>query len=368
MALPVIPGRSTQGVTRGVELLACVASGSMTDRSPTKVAELIARKRGRASGVELVRSGVNHVFVVDDLVIRLAPPSADIDREAKTAKLLAGKGIAIPTLVDWGIADGQPFTAWERVQADSADVDFNRLGQEIGRLHGLDPSAVADELQLPWCDEASWLDLDAGLDAAEAANVVPDGDIDILRACWEQLRSWGDRCRSAGSPVICHGDVHPQNVIMQQGRAIVVDWDTICLGPPQWDHVALLTWSDRWGGQPRAYSDFAAGYGASFSGDRLASDLARLRLLAPTIHLIARGATSARHAAEAQLRIRYLARRSDRPRLDAPVAAAAQTGISSHPQHPVSMLLWFVKDQFWCVSEVLAGQGWATPVGRAGSY
>jgi hypothetical protein len=34
----------------------------------------------------------------------------------------------------------------------------------------------------------------------------------------------------------------------------------------------------------------------------------------------------------------------------------------------VSMLLWFVKDQFSCVSEVLAGQGWATPVGKAGSY
>ncbi len=253
-----------------------------------------------------MRSGVNDVYVVDDLVIRLAPPSADIERQAKAANLLTESGIAIPTLVDWGIVDNRPFTAWERVEADpSIDVDFRELGHEIGRLHHIDPSLATDVLALPWCDEASWLDLDAGLDAADAANVVPRGDIEILRACWEQLRSWGERCRATGSPVICHGDVHPQNVIMREGKAIVIDWDTICLGPPQWDHAALLTWSSRWGGRPSAYPDFAVGYDTSFSGDQLANDLARLRLLAPTVNLIARGATSARHAAEAQIRIKY---------------------------------------------------------------
>lgn len=46
----------------------------MTGRSPTEVAELIARELGRPSTVELVCSGINEVFVVDVLVIRLAPP------------------------------------------------------------------------------------------------------------------------------------------------------------------------------------------------------------------------------------------------------------------------------------------------------
>lgn len=271
-----------------------------------RIAELIARDLGRLSAVELLRSGINDVYAVDDLVIRLAPPDADVERQTKAAEMLAREGLAIPALVDSGIVEDRPFTAWERVEADpSAVVDFRQLGAAINRLHHIDPAAVADELTLPWCDEASWLDLDANLDIAEAADVVPLADIEILRGRWHELRSWGDRCRAAGRAVVCHGDVHPQNMIMRHGQPVVIDWDTICLGPPQWDHAALLTWSERWGGETSAYPDFAAGYGISFAGDHLANDLARLRLLAPTVHLIVKGADSARHAAEARRRIAY---------------------------------------------------------------
>ncbi len=271
-----------------------------------RIAASIASTLGRLCEVELVRSGANEVYTVDDLVIRLAPPGADVERQAEVANLLALQGIALPELVDWGVVDDRPFTVWERVQPDpSIAVDFRRLGAEINRLHHVDPAVLADELPLPWCDEASWLDLDASLDAAEVARVVAVADIEILRGCWEELRSWGDRCRAAGGAVVCHGDVHPQNVIMRQGQPIVIDWDTICLGPPQWDHAALLTWSECWGGEPGAYPDFAAGYGTSFGTDQLADDLARLRLLAATVNLIGRGANSPLHALEARRRIRY---------------------------------------------------------------
>jgi aminoglycoside phosphotransferase (APT) family kinase protein len=262
----------------------------MTSRSSARIAEVIARSAGRLSKVELVRSGMNDVYAVDDLVIRLPPPGVDIERQTHAARLLARQGVATPTLVDSGVVDDQPFTVWERVQADPVgSIDFRQLGSEINRLHRIDPAALTGEITLPWCDEESWLDLDASLDAAEAANLVPLADIDILRGWWEQLRSWGDRCRAAGNPVVCHGDVHPQNVIMRHGEPIVIDWDTICLGPPQWDHAALLTWSDRWGGEPSAYPNFTAGYGASFASDQLANDLADSQQL----------------AAEAQLRIKY---------------------------------------------------------------
>ncbi len=272
-----------------------------------RTAEGIASELGRRPAAALVRSGANEVFTVDDLVIRLAPPGVDVANHVRAASVLAGHGMAIPELVASGVVNERAFTAWERVEADrGAGLDFRQLGAEIGRLHRIDPDAAAAEMALPWCDEAQWLDLDPILDAAEAADVVLPGDIGILRGCWEQLRSWGDRCRAAGGPpVVCHGDVHPGNVIMRRGRPVVVDWDTICLGPPQWDHAALLTWSDRWDGEIGAYARFAAGYGADLAGDPLARDLARLRLLAPTVNLIARAAGNERYAAEARLRIRY---------------------------------------------------------------
>ncbi|MGF1600091.1 MAG: phosphotransferase enzyme family protein [Acidimicrobiales bacterium] len=278
----------------------------MTRRLSAQLAVVIAHRVGRRSTPELVRSGANEVYAVDDLVIRIAPPGSDGAAQAAAARMLAGHGIALPALVDSGIVDDQPYTIWERIPADPGTVvDFRGLGAEIGRLHRIDPAALDGLATLPWCDEASWLDLDTHLDAAEAADVVSPADIEILRASWVQLRSWGSRCRTAGQPVVCHGDVHPQNVIMRHGKPIVIDWDTLCLGPPQWDHAALMTWAGRWGGSPDAYPRFAAGYGRNFAGDDLANDLARLRLLAPTVNLIVKGASDARYAAEAQRRMRY---------------------------------------------------------------
>lgn len=60
--------------------------------------------------------------------------------------------------------------------------------------------------------------------------------------------------------MVCHGDVHPQNVLMRSdGRIAILDWDRLCLGPPAWDHAALLTWEGRWGGEPGTYEASAAG-------------------------------------------------------------------------------------------------------------
>jgi hypothetical protein len=92
---------------------------------------------------------------------------------------------------------------------------------------------------------------------------------------------------------------------MRAGQAIIVDWDTIYVGPLQWDHSALLTWAERWGGQPGDYSAFADGYGESFIDDPLATELAKMRLLAPTGNMIVKGQHDHRAAAEATLRMRY---------------------------------------------------------------
>ena len=61
--------------------------------------------------------------------------------------------------------------------------------------------------------------------------------------------------------VVCHGDVHPGNVLMSADGPVVIDWDMVCAAPAAWDHSALLTWEERWGGTPGLYASFAAGYG-----------------------------------------------------------------------------------------------------------
>jgi len=113
--------------------------------------------------------------------------------------------------------------------------------------------------------------------------------------------------------VICHGDVHPGNVMQSPEGPVLLDWDLVCRGPRAWDHAALMTWSTRWGGQPDLYERFAAGYGASMRGDALAEALAELRLVAATLMRVRAGRTDPIAAAEAGRRLRYWRGDDDAP-------------------------------------------------------
>jgi thiamine kinase-like enzyme len=138
----------------------------------------------------------------------------------------------------------------------------------------------------------------------ESADLVDADGLAALRSACVALRGWHDRARQ-DVLVVCHGDVHPRNVLMRGDDVVLIDWDAICLGPPAWDHAALMTWADRWGGAAETYADFARGYGADLRDSPLARELADLRLVAPTINMIMSGATNAAHAAEARARMRY---------------------------------------------------------------
>jgi Ser/Thr protein kinase RdoA (MazF antagonist) len=83
--------------------------------------------------------------------------------------------------------------------------------------------------------------------------------------------------------VVCHGDVHPGNVIQSADGPVLLDWDLLCRGPAAWDHAPLMTWTERWGGEPGIYEAFAEGYGRSMRGDLVAQAIAELRLVAATL-------------------------------------------------------------------------------------
>jgi hypothetical protein len=92
---------------------------------------------------------------------------------------------------------------------------------------------------------------------------------------------------------------------MSDGEVVIIDWDTVCIGPPEWDHVALMTWASRWGGEPKTYDEFAQGYGADLRLSDGAQLLMQLRLLAPTINLAGRAAREPRFADEPKRRLEY---------------------------------------------------------------
>jgi Ser/Thr protein kinase RdoA (MazF antagonist) len=267
---------------------------------------MAAGRHGIKDPIEPLRTSDNHVFRAGDVVIRVAPRSANVSGQVALARWLVSEGFPVAApLAGPDVVDGAKLSLWEYIHADEhRPTDFEQLGEVVARLHGVPSARLENVVELPFCGDAAWLAVERNLALAEAANLVEaDGLVALRRQC-AALRSWRSRARR-DVLVVCHGDVHPRNVLMRGDEVVIIDWDAVCVGPPAWDHAPLLTWADRWGGSAGTYRDFARGYGADLSESSLAQELAAVRLLAPTINMIIKGADSPAHAAEARARMRY---------------------------------------------------------------
>jgi thiamine kinase-like enzyme len=236
----------------------------------------------------------------------VAPQSADVSSQVALARWLVSEGFPVSApLADPDSIDGAKLSLWEYIHADKhRPIDFEQVGEIVARLHRIAPARLKNAVALPFCGDAAWLAVEQNLELAEAASVVDADGLAALRRECVALRGWHDRA-SREVLVVCHGDVHPQNILMRGDEVVIIDWDGTCLGPPAWDHAALMTSADRWGGAAETYPDFARGYGADLHASSLAQELAALRLLAPTINMIINGASNPTCADEARTRMRY---------------------------------------------------------------
>ena len=133
-------------------------------------------------------------------------------------------------------------------------------------------------MALPFCGDAAWLAVEQNLALAEAARTwsTPTGSL-RCGGHVSRLRGWHDRARRE-ELVVCHGDVHPRNVLMRGDEVVIIDWDAICLGPPAWDHARADDLGRNDGAaRQRTYPDFARGYDADLRESSLAKELAALR-------------------------------------------------------------------------------------------
>ncbi len=181
----------------------------------------------------------------------------------------------------------------------------------IRRLHSLAPAEVEGHYPLAcavdfphWEIERVRREVDDLLQPAAAAAL----DAALVRAA-----DWRGRC-AAEPQVLCHGDVHPGNVLQSADGPVLLDWDLMCTGPAAWDHAAVMTWGERWDGEPDLYAEFAAGYGGSLRSTAAGEMLAEVRLLVATLMRVRAGRHDPMAAEEADRRLRYWLGDPDAPR------------------------------------------------------
>jgi aminoglycoside phosphotransferase (APT) family kinase protein len=191
--------------------------------------------------VELADAPVDHV------VLRVMPDGALATKEIAFQRAAADQGFPTPRVLDAGTDEciGGPYVLMDRALGVTplGDLDVGAalrrlpsilrdlprlLGAAMAQLHMLDPTGAEGDLTAAGVT-ADVDDMIAGLRSATARSDV--------RAALD----WLERNRpSSDGRVLCHGDLHPFNLLVDGDRWAVIDWTAARIADPAFD-VAFTT-------------------------------------------------------------------------------------------------------------------------------
>lgn len=147
------------------------------------------------------------------------------EREAAVARMVTNLGLAAPRFLGVERVDGRFGLLYERVHGQT-------MLDQVSRRAGLvDPMA---EL---------FAELHAQMHIADGSGLPPIRDVmrraiervaaDLGETRTEVVLARLDRLPDGGT--ICHGDMHPGNVLLAPSGPVVIDWLTATSGPPEAD-------------------------------------------------------------------------------------------------------------------------------------
>ncbi|MBA3289410.1 MAG: aminoglycoside phosphotransferase family protein [Acidimicrobiia bacterium] len=270
---------------------------------PELVAALLERavEHWRLPRPRHLRTGMNAIYTAEDVVVRIGHTSADPALALALADVLTAAGVRVaePRRPDVVTEGGLSATAWERLRSDGTDPDWRTVGRMVATVHAIEVNTLPAGLPLPTCSSFPWWNFDPLL--AAVGDLLDDRARHGIEAVVDANRWWVDEPEPR---VLCHGDVHPHNVVSTAAGPVLIDWDLLSVGPPAWDHSMLLR-LDRWSWPPTWYAAFADGYGRSYAADPLAEAIAELRLVAASLMRLVAAQADPDAMSEAQHRLAY---------------------------------------------------------------
>lgn len=181
-----------------------------------------------------------------------------VTKEVNVARWLADLGFPAAELFEVNgqpiEVSGHPVAFWRFIPGKVAmPGDVGGLGELLHEFHRL-PSPT--DFELPAVDIPSRVE--PRLEKAP----VPDADKRMLLDRCEELRAQLASLEFPLAPTVIHGDAHIKNVMLDAGRTLLIDFENVAWGQPEWDlsmtateYVTAGWWT------ANQYAEFTDAYG-----------------------------------------------------------------------------------------------------------
>ncbi|MFC0676119.1 phosphotransferase enzyme family protein [Brachybacterium hainanense] len=210
---------------------------SLTPEHARRLALETVRATGLAVGAARVLHTSNTVIVhvePADVVARVGPASpADARREVAIAHALARAGAPVvaplpreePMVRE---AEGFTITLWEHRPGTGEPIGAQQYAQALHRAH-----AAMRELDVDVPEASSRVDEALALLAdPERSPRLRADDRALLEDTLRELRPL---VAEASAPQLLHGEPHPGNLLATASGAVLLDFETCCRGPVEFD-------------------------------------------------------------------------------------------------------------------------------------
>ncbi|UVS76368.1 Phosphotransferase enzyme family protein [Actinokineospora sp. UTMC 2448] len=142
-------------------------------------------------------------------------------------------------------------TLWHEVKPHDCPAAPADLARLLRTVHALPPPAGLPE----------WDPLDDVRRRIGEADGVDDGELAFLRERCAEVAERLTAVEYALPSGFVHGDAHLGNLIPSPAGPVLCDFDSSCVGPPEWDLTPLAVGVRRFGEPVARYAELADAYG-----------------------------------------------------------------------------------------------------------
>lgn len=235
------------------------------------------------SNARLLRGHTNAVVLLpeDSVVMKVArrgTPTDTVQRTVQFVQWLMDRGFPTaplhPDLEQPLIVDGHAVTFWTYLpQTEEHAVSASQIAKPLFALHNLPTPPIP----LPPHDNVR-----AIRRSLAAITSLPAPELQFLSDCADQLEAALEQVTFALPKGLLQGDPQHRNALHHHGESLLIDWDTVSYGQPEWDLVTIEVHCRRFGYGPAHYQSFAEAYGydvTTLPGYATLRDLRELRMI-----------------------------------------------------------------------------------------